>query len=297
MNQRKSYTPSFYKSNEDLILAMKSITEYLLKKPEKLPIDEKGFIPVKFLYEFLRNEHPQLNYISRNNIVEFFYKDLAREIRFKGDNQIKYDVFKNLEENEVLTEGTPIATLYNSPTDLNAALITGVSLLKTKNPAISWDKSGCCKISELCEIIKNKMPFLSYISKNHIIELFFKDKKHKIMISKDIIKYRIKKIVQPPDTLYFGTLYNLGKKMVEKGVYSNTRGYVKLYSNPELAKKFASKFVIQNKDKVISLIIDAKKAYSDGIVFSTYNKNEYIVSNIDKEYIKWPEKNIDEKKL
>jgi RNA:NAD 2'-phosphotransferase (TPT1/KptA family) len=266
-------------------------------KKNDLPQDKEGFYPIKFLCDLLKNQNPELHYINRNHIVEFFFKDLAREVQFKGANQIRYDTFKKVDENEILFDGQPLATLFHSPTDLSAALISAVHILKNKDPHVPFDLNGYCKVEELCVALKKRMPFLSYLDRNHIVELFFKDSQHKIVFNgQDLIKYKIKKVVEPPDVLYFGTLWNLARKMKDRGIFSSTKKYIKLYGSRDRALQYAAKFATQSKDKVVALNIDSKSAYQKGTRFSTYEDGEYIVSKIEKEHILWPEKEIEEKR-
>lgn len=295
----KKPSPTLFKSEKDLKDALSSLVEIILTRPNEIPHDDEGFYPIKFLCDLLKNEKPNLHYINRNHIVEFFFKDLAREIQFKGENQIRYDAFKSVDENEILIEGQPLATLFHTPTDLSAALISAVHILKNRAPNVSFDSNGYCKINEVCEALKKRMPFLSYIDRNHIVELFFKDNQHKVIFNgQDLIKYKIKKVIEPPDILYFGTLWNLARKMRNRGIFSSTKKYIKLYESPERAQLFASKFATQSKDRIIALGIDAKSAYKCGTKFSTYEDGEFIVSKIEKEHIIWPcpEKSTDRKK-
>lgn len=293
----KKPSPTLFKSERDLKLALKSLVEIISHKKDDFPQDEEGFYPIKFLCDLLKNEKPELHYINRNHIVEFFFKDLAREIQFKGENQIRYDAFKKVDDNEILFEGQPLATLFHTPTDLSAALISTVHILKNKSPHVQFDPNGYCKIEDLCTALKKRMPFLSYLDRNHIIELFFKDSQHKIIFNgQDLIKYKVKKVVEPPDVLYFGTIYNLARKMKDHGIFSGTKKYIKLYGSPEKAIQYASKFATQSKDVVIALGIDSKSAYQKGTRFSTYKAGEYIVSKIEKEDIIWPKEKTEEKK-
>lgn len=291
----KRPSPTLYKSEEDLKLGLSELVKLISDSAEGLPQDEEGFYPIKFLCDALKAHNQRLYYINRNHIVEFFFKDLAREIQFKGENQMRYDAFKTVDQNEILCEGMPLATLFNSPTDLSAALIQSVHLLKNKAPGIICDAKGYCKVTDLCAVLKTRMPFLSYIGRNHIVELFFKDKQRKIIFNgPDLVKYKIKRMIEPPDVLYFGTLQNLARKMAERGIYSGTKRYIKLYADKSKAVKFASKFATQAKDKTVALPIDAKKAYENGVRFSSYEEGEFVVSQIDKEFIKWPEKELNE---
>ncbi len=204
---------------------------------------------------------------------------------------MRYEAFKAVDPNEILSEGMPLATLFHSPTDLSSALIQSVHLLRNKAPGIACDANGYCKIADLCTALRARMPYLGYIDRNHIVELFFKDRQRKIIFSgPDLVKYKIKRMVEPPDILYFGTLRNLARKMKDRGIYSGTKRYIKLYVSEEKAARFASKFATQAKDRVMALPIDAKKAYAAGVRFSSYEDGEYVVSQVDKEYIRWPEK-------
>lgn len=278
-------SPTLYKTHFDLETSLKKAVS-LFNQGENLPLDEEGYCPIKYICEIIRKEFPQLYYINRNHIAEFFFKDLVREIRFKGKNLIKIDTFKPVGNMDILKEGLPVASLYENPTDLNSALITAVHLLMNKDKSLDCDKSGYCYLEKLSEAITIKMPYLSYINSNHIVELFFKDKYRKIMLyGPDKIKYKIKRIVEPPEVLYFGTLLNLSRKMRAQGIFSSTKHYIKLYKNKDKAMEKAAKFVTQPRDKLITMKIDAKQAYSDGVKFLTYEDGEYIVSEVKKEYI------------
>lgn len=176
-----------------------------------------------------------------------------------------------------------IPTLYMSHRDFKKAIITGIDILQSDR--IKKDSEGFSSIDELCEMIKTSNEKLNYINRNHIIEFFFKDRDRKILVSGlDRIKYKEIRYVKPPDILYFGTLEYLVPKMKMAGIRSNTKGYIKLYDTPEKAKDFAQKF-IENNDKVVTLTIDAKSAFSNGLKFSTFKEGEYIIVNVNKKYI------------
>lgn len=176
-----------------------------------------------------------------------------------------------------------IPTLYMSQKDFKRAIIIGIDILK--NDRIKKDPEGFSSVDELCEMIKNSNKNLNYINRNHIIEFFFKDKNRKILISGlDRIKYKEIRYVKPPDILYFGTLEHLLPKMKVAGIRSNTKGYIKLYDTPEKAKNFAQKF-IEKDDNVVTLTIDAKSAFSDGLKFSTFKEGEFIIIRVNKKYI------------
>lgn len=284
MYERPSIT--LYKTQKDL---EKALTEAVIifKGKKDIPVDNEGFCPIKYICESIKMSVPRLCYINRNHIVEMFFKDLVREIRFKGENLIKIDTFKDVESTHVLTDGIPVATIFNSPTDMNSALISAVHILKNKERIVSFDKSGYCSPDDLIKGIVDKMPYLSYLNRNHIVELVLKDKHRKMIFNgQDKIKYKVKKVVEPPEVLYFGTLSNLSKKMMENGIYSGTKHYLKLYSEKDRALNLAAKFIKMQSQKLVVLKIDAKKAHDEGLKFCTYVDGEYIVPEIKKEYIK-----------
>jgi len=182
-----------------------------------------------------------------------------------------------------ITSSYRIPTLFPTHKDLLVALNIGINILK--NEDIKKDKDGFCLIEDLCNAIKEKNSNFGYINRNHVIEFFFKDTEKKILISgTDRIKYKKITYVQPPDILFFGTIEALIPKMKTHGIRSNTKGYLKLYSTPEKACEFAKKFA-RIGEKTTFLKINAKQAFSDGLKFSTYLENEYIVVQIYPGYI------------
>jgi RNA:NAD 2'-phosphotransferase (TPT1/KptA family) len=196
-------------------------------------------------------------------------------------------------------------TLFKSSADLKSALLLSIDILKEIadkaadkgggvhkiqtdeiEVSIPYDSEGFVTIQDMREAIKALIPYLDYINDNHIVEFYFKDRDQKILINGDYqIKYKIVRYVQPPDTLYFGTLANLADRMRETGLRSHTKKYIKLYESPEMAEEFASKFATREDDKVVILEINAAKAFSEGMKFSTYKDGEYIIVRVDKKYI------------
>lgn len=182
---------------------------------------------------------------------------------------------------------TPIRrplTLYRNHDDLRTAILATIEIMTDKASTLVKDKDGYYSITELCSLLKQKSPALDYINNNHIVELYFKDKDRKILISGiDQIKYKDVRYVLPPDVLYFGTTRALVDKMVSFGIRSGTKGYIKLYETPEKAANFAKKFSLQETPVVLK--IDSRAAFSDGLKFSTFLDGEFIAVRIDKKYI------------
>lgn len=177
-----------------------------------------------------------------------------------------------------------LPTLYPTQKEASRALDIAVDLLK--GDRLKKDKEGFCLIEDLCKEITKINNSFGYMNRNHVIELFFRDPDRKILISGvDRIKYKEIRYVLPPDTLYFGTIDNFVGRMKEHGIRSNTKGYIKLYENPQEACKFAEKFVREG-ERTVALEIDSKRAFSDGLKFSTFKEGEYIVVQLLSRYVK-----------
>lgn len=176
-----------------------------------------------------------------------------------------------------------LPTLFPSQREAYKALNLCIEILQGDD--LVKDPQGFCLISDLCGMIKEKSDRFSYLNRNHIIEFFFKDTDHKILIfGLDKIKYKDIKFVKPPEYLYFGTVENLLQRMKLQGIRSITKGYVKLFETPENACGFSKKFAREG-EQTAALKINASKAFSEGLKFSTFNGGEYIVAQIISRYI------------
>jgi len=176
-------------------------------------------------------------------------------------------------------------TLFRVQYQLEDTLNMAIKIMTTPDNGLEVDKDGYYNLDSLCAKIKEALPSLGYLNKNHIVELFFKDKSRRILINDvDGIKYKEIRYVQPPDTLYFGTFDYLAGRMKSNGIRSSTKGYVKLYETPKEAMEFTARFKSDNQT-IVSLKIDAKGAFTSGTKFSTYKVGEYIAVKIDEKFI------------
>jgi len=180
----------------------------------------------------------------------------------------------------------PLPTLYKTHDDMKTALLATIDALSGKTTTLPKNEEGFQSIDQLTKYLQDIHPQLQYINRNHIVELYFRDRDRKILINDlDNIKYKEVKYVQPPDSLYFGTLENLAERMRTYGLKSGTKGYIKLYAKPEVAAEFGKKFADRGGDKVVVLKVDAGRAFSDGMRFSTFKEGEYIIVRVDRRYI------------
>jgi hypothetical protein len=185
------------------------------------------------------------------------------------------------------------ASFYKSHTDMMQALFLVVDTLRDfQDPesqvsqVIPRHKDGLCSIDDLCGYVIESNPRLSYMKRDHIIELYFKDRERRILIVDEIyVQFRSISYVQPPETLYFGTVKNLVPRMESSGLKSRTKGFIKLYDTPEKACEFAKQFATRDGDVIVSVKINAGAAFGEGTKFSTHNDGEYIVVKVDKRHI------------
>lgn len=174
-------------------------------------------------------------------------------------------------------------SLFPNYEEFKKALDVCISILQEN--VLQADNEGFSFIEDLCKEAEKRNDSLFYLTSNHIIELYIRDPKKRILVSNsNKVKYKNVKYVQPPDILYFGTLSHLVEKMKKNGLRSSTKGYIKLFSNPQEALEFAEKFR-KGEEKTVYLTIKAKEAFEKGIRFSTFKEGIYIVSKLDKNYI------------
>lgn len=175
------------------------------------------------------------------------------------------------------------SSLFPNFYEFKKALETCIEVLKDSE--LEKDEDGFCNIDFFCQKLKEKDKSLSYITSSHIVELFIRDPKKRILMSKDSkVKYKNIKYVKPPELLFFGTTSNLLNKIKENGIKSTTKGYIKLFHSPAEALKYAEKFVTKD-NQTVYLTIKAVKAFEEGTRFSTFKEGIYITKIIDKKYI------------
>lgn len=179
------------------------------------------------------------------------------------------------------------ATLYKTGNDLKRAITSTIDILTGKVPEVQADEHGYYQIDDICTYLRGAHPELDYINHNHIVELYFKDTNRKILINGfNRMKYKEIRYVKPPDTLYFGTVENLVPRMLHNGIHSSTKKYVKLHGSFEAATNFGQKFLQRENDEVAVLEIDAGAAFTDGMRFSVFEDDEYIIVRVDRKYIR-----------
>ena len=199
--------PTFYKTQSDLDTALIATVGVFVLSPNVFSVGEDGYVSIESICLFLKQKQPHLNYINRNHIIEFFFKDKGGKISFKNEDYLKYENGMHTKLSDILHAEEITASLFQSQNDLKAALITTVHLLRDNLASLPRDKEGYYHITNICETLKKRMPFLYYINKNHIVELFFKDRFRNIIFKNDTyLKYKLKVYKDPPEELFLEPL-------------------------------------------------------------------------------------------
>lgn len=90
-----------------------------------------------------------------------------------------------------------------------------------------------------------------------------------------------KEIKIPPNILYHGTARRFLQSIVENGLLPQNRQYVHLSQDIETAENVGKR----HDDKPCILIIDAKRAWQDGIKFYLGNEKVWLADKIPNNYI------------
>ena len=86
----------------------------------------------------------------------------------------------------------------------------------------------------------------------------------------------------PPNVLYHGTARRFLDSINEKGLLPRSRQYVHLSQDIETAENVGKR----HDDKPIVLVIDAKRAWDDGIKFYIGNEKVWLADAIPSKYIR-----------
>lgn len=92
----------------------------------------------------------------------------------------------------------------------------------------------------------------------------------------------LKEVKMPPDILYHGTARRFEQSIMEDGLLPQSRQYVHLSQDVETTENVGKR----HDDKPCILIIDAKKAWDEGIKFYLGNEKVWLADEIPSKYIK-----------
>lgn len=154
---------------------------------------------------------------------------------------------------------------------------------------LEMDEEGWVSVSQLIDALRNdqKWSDVNVDDLKKVIELSDK-KRHEILGDKIRALYghsvpmKIHKDEQkPPQFLYHGTARKFVKPIYEKGLLPRARQYVHLSQDMETAIQVGKR----RDEQPIILVIDAAKAYKQGVKFYHGNEKVWLADFIPAEYI------------
>jgi len=164
------------------------------------------------------------------------------------------------------------------------------SLMGYKIPA-QRDKEGRVKIDEVLNVLVREDQNLGFVDFEHISEVFLRHNPVMFYIQGDYLAPSRPATaglpIDPPDTLYFGTISSVSSLALQKGLMSLHNSHVIVTSDREIAIKRALEFSEKTADSYPSLIVvDAKAAKNAGTLFLGGDKSHlYKSEHISRTYI------------
>lgn len=133
------------------------------------------------------------------------------------------------------------------------------------------------KWSNICEADLNEM-----IEKSEKKRHEFADGKIRAFYGHSIPMKILKEEKVPPDILYHGTARRFMQSIRESGLLPQSRQYVHLSQDIETAENVGRRY----DDKPCILIVDAKRAWDEGVKFYLGNEKVWLVDIMPSRYIK-----------
>lgn len=156
---------------------------------------------------------------------------------------------------------------------------------------LELDKNGFVKIDDLLYAINSKNEFEKSINIKDINNMLDNSDKKRWEVIGDKIRayygHSFENIIEheekvPPDILYHGTTHKALNKILLEGLLPISRQFVHLSDDEDTAIIVGKR---RDQNPVI-LIIDAKRAYEEGIKFMCENNHIWLSKKIDAKYIK-----------
>lgn len=155
---------------------------------------------------------------------------------------------------------------------------------------LEMNEEGWVPVEQLLDALKKSDKWKN-ISESDLQEMIDKSEKKR----HEIVNGRIRafyghslpmKVVKeertPPDVLYHGTARRFIKSITENGLLPQNRQYVHLSQDTETAKNVG----MRHDAKPVILVIDAKRAFNDGVKFYYGNEKVWLADYIPSVYIK-----------
>lgn len=156
---------------------------------------------------------------------------------------------------------------------------------------LELDEEGFVPVKQLIHALNESREYKETITEDdihHVIEISekkrheLKDGKIRALYGHTVPSHIRKEPVVPPDILYHGTSHKSYEIIMNSGLKPMSRQYVHLSTDTDTAVRVGKR---RDKKPVI-LMVDAKRAYADGVIFyeSGYEK-VILADHIPAEYL------------
>ena len=153
---------------------------------------------------------------------------------------------------------------------------------------LELDEEGFVPVEQLIHALNESGEYKETITKDdilHIIETSekeLKDGKIRALYGHTVPSHIRKETVVPPDILYHGTSHKAYDIIINSGLKPMSRQYVHLSTDTDTAVRVGKR---RDKKPVI-LMIDAKRAYADGVIFYSSGYEKVILADfVPAEYL------------
>ena len=155
---------------------------------------------------------------------------------------------------------------------------------------LEMDEDGWVPIEQLLEALNRKENWINIVENDLKVMIDSAKKKRYEMDNGRIRAFYghsipmkvLKEEKMPPDILYHGTARRFYESIRKNGLLPQSRQYVHLSQDIETAKKIGKR----HDNMPCLLVIDAKRAWKDGIKFYVGNENVWLADIVPIKYIK-----------
>ena len=156
---------------------------------------------------------------------------------------------------------------------------------------LELDEEGFVPVEQLIHALNESGEYKETITKDDILHIIkisekkrheLKDGKIRALYGHTVPSHIRKETVVPPDILYHGTSHKAYDIIINSGLKPMSRQFVHLSTDTDTAVRVGKR---RDKKPVI-LMIDAKRAYADGVIFYSSGYEKVILADfVPAEYL------------
>lgn len=162
---------------------------------------------------------------------------------------------------------------------------------RPEEAGLTLDERGLVPLQSLLAAIRQRRGY-EWVTEEHIQEVVATSEVQRFRLEGDRIgaRYghsrRVREIdpgdpVEPPQVLYHGTRRRAVPSILASGLHPRGRQFVHLSATPEAARRVGRR----RDERPVVLVIQARKAHVDGLVFYAPTPETYLVRYVPPEYI------------